>query len=80
MLDNLTTFGGRRLRFGRVTKDSISSKHACTFTRAKNACNGPFCEFAKLVQEGSSHSESTSLGGNGDIYGQAALILKGKIE
>eukprot|EP01083_Nonionella_stella_P071162 190995_1 len=81
-LDNLTTFGGWGIRFGRVTNtntnDSIimsSSKASYTFTRAYNACNGPYCEFTELIsiQEGSSRSGSgsgsTSIGacGRGDI-------------
>jgi len=85
-LDNLTTFGGWGIRFGRVANDSIrsSSKHSYTFTRAYNACNGLYCEFTELIsiQEGSSRSasSSTSTGASGsdDFNDQVAPLLKGK--
>eukprot|EP01083_Nonionella_stella_P071161 190991_1 len=91
-LDNLTTFGGWGIRFGRVTNtntnDSIimsSSKASYTFTRAYNACNGPYCEFTELIsiQEGSSRSGSASSGAgtsgsDDDMDDQAAPLLKGK--
>lgn len=80
-LDNLRTFGGWGIRFGRVTKTkdtTSSSKHSYTFTRAYNACNGPYCEFTELIPIREGLSGNVSGSDTRNIDDQAAPLLKGK--